>query len=183
MCMFMLLVKTFSLCFTLTVCSTGNRWAFCDTILPPLSSQQKRLDQATVTSIHCQGHWFQPIWRRQVIIFKCESIQYRKGKLTRSQWSSTVSILTPATHIWGAQQKDAIKLKQKKKKTQTSIAAEQQRDSPSATAESHIAAQLHSLVLYIFLLLCFVSGFIQLSVEETDCGSLTDTLWQVIYFH
>lgn len=110
--------NTFSLCFTLTVCSTGNRWAFCATKLPPLSSQQKRLDQATVTSIHCQGHWFQPIWRRQEIIFKCESTQYRKGKLTRSQWSSTVSILTPATHIWGTQQKDAIKLKQQKKKTQ-----------------------------------------------------------------
>lgn len=148
--------NTFSLCFTLTVCSTGNRWAFCDTKLPSLSRQQKRLDQATVTSIHCQGHWFQPIWRRQVIIFKCESIQYRKGKLTRSQWSSTVSILTPATHIWGTQQKDAIKLKQKKKKTQTSIAAEQQRDSPSATRESHCCSIAFPCFIYFSsVVLCF----------------------------
>lgn len=84
--------------------------------LPPVSSQKKRRDQTTVTSIRCQGYWFQPIWRKQVIISKYESTQHRKGKLTKSQWSSAVSILTPAFHIWGTQQKDAIKLKKKKAK-------------------------------------------------------------------
>lgn len=103
--------NTFSLCFTMTVHSTGNRWAFCDMELPPVSSHQKRLGQPTVTSIHCRGHWFQPVWRRQEIIFKCESVDYRKGKLTKSQRSSAVSIHAPAAHIWGTQQKDAIKLK------------------------------------------------------------------------
>jgi len=46
--------NAFSLCFTLTIHSIGNRSAFSDMKLPPVSSQQKRLDQSTVNSIHQQ---------------------------------------------------------------------------------------------------------------------------------
>lgn len=152
--------------------------------LPPVSSQKKRRDQTTVTSIRCQGYWFQPIWRKQVIISKYESTQHRKGKLTKSQWSSAVSILTPAFHIWGTQQKDAIKLKKKKRPNQY-CSRTAKRYSFSYKRESHISAQLQFpwFIYFSSVIHCFVSGFVQLSVRKTDCGSFTDTLWQVIYFH